>query len=84
MALYSAAPSNLWDKFRILLKLGMGGWRKDPKIKEWLAKEIAVDCDQNEEQVSLDGETKILKTPICFTLKAKHLKLITPKGSTRV
>jgi diacylglycerol kinase family enzyme len=84
MALYSAAPSNFWDKCRILLKLGMGGWRKDPKIKEWQATEIIVNCDQDREDISLDGETYTLKAPIRFAIKPNNLKLITPKGSSRV
>ena len=84
MALYSAAPSNFLDKCRILLKLGFGGWRKDPKIKEWLAKEITVQCDNSHEQVSLDGETQMLETPIHFKIVPKHIKLITPRGASHV
>lgn len=79
MILYSAAPSNFWDKCRILFKLGLGGWRQDPKIKEWSAKEIILQCDDDKEQVSLDGETFDLSTPIHFTMKPKSLKLLIPQ-----
>ena len=79
LALYTATPTNFWDKCRVLLKLVTGGWRKDPKISEWKSKKITIKCPQKTERVSLDGENIELTTPIHFTLKPKSLAVITPK-----
>ena len=79
MALYSATPSNLWEKIRLLTRLGVGGWRADPKINEWEGKTIEVQGNEKTKQIALDGETLPMKSPIKFTIHPKSLEILLPK-----
>ena len=78
LGVYSAAPITLWDKLRLLVKLLIGNWKKDPVIKEWLAREVRLTTEKSEELLSLDGETKRFKTPLRFYMKPQSLDVLVP------
>ncbi len=77
---YCASPASFWDKIRLLSKFQIGGWRNDPVVREWKGQTMSVHSNQNEERVSLDGETLTLKTPLNFWINPKSLKLLVPKS----
>lgn len=78
LGIYSAAPATLWDRVRLMFKLGFGNWRADPKMKEWSAQKLSLETDRQTELISLDGETHTLQTPLIFTVQPKALNLIIP------
>lgn len=80
LAVYSAAPANMWDKIRFLARLGIGGWNKDPKVKEWMGKNIVLKTGNAQELVSLDGETMTLNMPVKLSIEPQSLKLLVPKN----
>jgi diacylglycerol kinase family enzyme len=82
LALYSVAPLSLFEMIRIVLKLGFGQWRQDPKIKEWLTSSLIINTDNEYEDITVDGEVRRMKTPLAFDIKSAALTVIIPKENT--
>lgn len=79
LAVYSAAPANVWDKIRFLTSLGLGGWSKDPKVRQWFGRDILLKTGAEQELVSLDGETVTLNMPLRLSVERQSLKLWVPE-----
>ena len=47
-------------------------------MKEWQAETLSLTSKRDEELISLDGETKRLKTPLNFWIERRALKMIVP------
>ncbi|NCT40295.1 MAG: hypothetical protein GW778_01355, partial [Alphaproteobacteria bacterium] len=78
LGVYSAAPKTIWDRIRIITRLGFGDWRKDPFVAEWKAETVTVRTKRAEELVSLDGETMTLETPLNFWINRRALNVLVP------
>jgi diacylglycerol kinase family enzyme len=78
---YTMAPRSLWDRIRLLIRLRLGDWKKDPVLDEQVAKHVIVNTHRKSEKVSLDGELHELKTPLTFAIKPRALRLILPSLS---
>ena len=78
LGIYSAAPHSMWDRVRLITRLRFGNWRVDPIVKEWQAETLSLTSKRDEELISLDGETKRLKTPLNFWIERRALKMIVP------
>jgi diacylglycerol kinase family enzyme len=82
LALYSIAPLTFFEMIRVVLKLGFGQWRQDPKIKEWLTSSLTINTDNEYEDITLDGEVRRMQTPLNFAIKPSALQVIIPKENT--
>lgn len=78
LGVYSAAPSSLWARLRFLLRLGLGGWKKDPAIHEWKGREVDLDTARPSELLSLDGETLTMQMPLTVRMKPASLSVLVP------
>ncbi len=79
LGVYTLNPQSGWDKLRMLFRLQFGNWKKDPVLAERVARVVEVRTHRAEEDVSLDGETQKLKTPLRFSVLNKALTILVPK-----
>lgn len=79
LGIYSAAPTSLWDRLRLVLNLTFGNWRNDPVIQEWSAETANLNTKRSEELVSIDGETETLHTPLNFWIEREALSVLVPQ-----
>lgn len=79
LTVYTAQPSNFWERLRLVLKLGAGGWQNDPMIKSWKGLSMIVHGRKPHEKVSVDGEIMTLDMPIKFEIKQKALSVLVPE-----
>jgi diacylglycerol kinase family enzyme len=78
LGIYSAAPASFWDKIRLLTRLSIGGWQKDPVLRRWISREAVLHTPEQEELVSIDGEPVLLKTPLYIKIMREQLTLLVP------
>jgi diacylglycerol kinase family enzyme len=79
LGVYSLVPQSSWDKLRMLFRLQFGNWKKDSVLSERVAAKVEVKTGRGEEDISLDGETQKMKTPLRFEVLKKALTLLVPK-----
>lgn len=80
LGIYSAVPVSGWDKIRLVLRLSMGRWDKDPVIKKWQGKTVTLKPQQKKVTLSLDGENHTFNTPLYFSVRQQALKVLLPVG----
>lgn len=78
LGIYALQSRNWVEAVRFLIKLGIGGWKKDPVIKTWFKDKITVHTQNSTELVSLDGEPVDMKTPLKFDVQPQALSLLVP------
>lgn len=78
LGIYNATPHRVWDRLRLLMRLGLGTWRHDPVVSEMSAKEFVVETRRSHETLSLDGENIRLSTPIRFWMRRQSLGVLVP------
>lgn len=81
LGIYAAYTPGLRDKLRLILSMGLGGWQRDPSVRQWEGTELRVDTGRGEERVSLDGETMDMKAPLLFRTQRASLPLLMPAGA---
>lgn len=64
---------------RLLLRLGLGDWKKDKALKEWKCKTLQIKSRENPVLLSLDGETKTFDLPLNVSILPKHLRILIPE-----
>lgn len=79
LGVYAAYAPRLIDKVRLVLKMGGGGWQRDPGVREWAGRELRVDTGAATERVSLDGETVDLAAPVSFKVEPRGLPVLIPR-----
>lgn len=80
LGIYSAAPKTHWEKLRLLLRLGTGGWHQEPSIREWHGQHVVLSGSRKEELISLDGETLTLPTPLTLSIQPQSLNILVPRA----
>lgn len=80
LGIYALQSRNWVEAVRFLIKLGIGGWKKDPVIKQWYKNKLIVRTPDKTELVSLDGEPVNLSTPLKFNVRPRALNLLVPAG----
>lgn len=78
LGVYAVQPKSLWEKIRLVLKLGLGGWRQDPIVTQWTGDMVDIKTHRRRELVSLDGETMHLSTPLSYKIMTQKLKILVP------
>lgn len=78
LGIYSAVPLSRWDKIRLLLRLSLGRWDKDPVIEKWQGKAVTLKMQDKQVTLSLDGENHSLHTPLYFSVRQQALKVLLP------
>lgn len=79
LGIYAATPKNFWDKLRLITKLGFGGWKADPIIRELkCSKMILNNPGILLQKMSLDGETMDIEMPCTFHVKQNFLRILVP------
>ncbi len=78
LGIYNITPRNFWERLLLLFRLRAGGWKSDPFVREYTAKEFLVYSDRVKELVSIDGEPTELRTPLQFKMRANVLELVVP------
>lgn len=73
LAVYSAAPKDIMDGLRLMVKMVQGTWQEDDAIFSFETPSMIVDTEQNETLISLDGEPLEMKSPLKFSIE--HNKL---------
>lgn len=81
LGVYAAFMPGLWDKLRLFMKMGLGGWQNDSAVREWQGEALSIDTGRKTERLSLDGETMDMNTPLMFSLKNKSLALLKPAAA---
>lgn len=79
LGVYTVVPRSFAERIRLLLRLKIGGWKKENSIVERLARHIRVYTRLKEEKITLDGEIFTLSTPLEFRVKPRALQLIIPE-----
>lgn len=79
LGVYTVVARSLMERIRLLLRLKMGGWKKENSIVERIARHIRVYTRLKEEKITLDGEIVTLSTPLEFYVKPRALQLIIPE-----
>lgn len=78
MGVYTIVTQGLWERIMLLLRLKLGGWKKEPGVVERIARHVRVKTHRRVEKITLDGEVHMLQTPLEFHVKPRALKLIVP------
>lgn len=71
------------DKLRFLIKLGLGGWKSDPVMREYMCEALTIRTQKAEELVSLDGEPKTMSTPLKFSIRERALGVLVPNTTEK-
>ncbi len=82
MGVYTVVAKTFWQRLSLLLRLKIGGWKKEESLVERIARHVRVKTQRKTEKVTLDGEVHTLKTPLEFHVKPRSLKLIVPLKET--
>lgn len=78
LGVYSVAPRTIADRLRVLSRLALGSWQKDPVVQTWHGEAVSVFTKQPQQLLSLDGETVVMKTPLECRIKPASLPLLLP------
>lgn len=78
LMIYTAAPKGKLQSLRLLARVALGGWPRDPAIKSFERKELVLDAASRELLVSIDGEPVSLKLPFHFKVHPLAAKVIVP------
>ena len=78
LGIYALESRGWVDRLRFFLKLGIGGWKSDPLVKEWVSPEATITTVKKTVPVSLDGEPIELSSPLKFSIKPLGLKMLIP------
>ena len=78
LGIYVLKSKGWIDRLRFFLRLGMGGWKSDPIVKEWVSPQVTISTDEQTIPVSLDGEPIEMKPPLNFSIKPLALRLRVP------
>lgn len=83
LGIYALESKGWMDKLRFFLKLGIGGWKTDPLIKEWVSPQASITTGKQNVPVSLDGEPIEMTSPLRFSIKPLALKLLVPNAQKK-
>lgn len=78
LTVYTAAPKSRWQSLRLLFRVWVGGWPKDPAIRSFQCTSMTLDAASRELLVALDGEPIALKLPFEFKVHPRAAKVIVP------
>lgn len=81
LGVYAASPAGLWDKIRLLLRLGIGGWQHDRTMRMWKGHTLDIRTCRPREMLTLDGETEAFDMPLHFEVRPRALSLLVPAVS---
>lgn len=76
LAVYSAAPEDMLDGIRMAIGVLQGSWQEQENIKSFEIDELIVNTTEEEVLVSLDGEPKMMKPPLHFTIRRASLPVL--------
>lgn len=76
LAVYSAAPKDIIDGLRLLMKMWQGQWQDDQSVIAFETPELIVDAAEKEILVSLDGEPVKMHAPLKFKLHRQSLSVL--------
>ncbi|MDC7676083.1 diacylglycerol/lipid kinase family protein [Asticcacaulis machinosus] len=79
LAIYASTTKSRWSHLRLLLRLMVGNWLKDPDMSEQVGKRMSLNTHRKKELVSIDGEVAELMTPLVFTIKPHHIQMLVPQ-----
>ena len=82
LGVYSVSPRTVIDRLRVLSRLAIGSWQKDPVVKSWQGQAVSIFTKQDRQLLSLDGETVVMKTPLECRIKPSALPLLVPVTSS--
>ena len=78
MAAYVATTRTRSAHLRLLSRLLLGHWLKDPDVTEIVAKSFKLYSSHRKELVSIDGEVSQMRPPLTLSLKPKHVRVLVP------
>lgn len=78
LMVYMAAPQNKLQSLRLLVRVALGGWPRDPAIKSFERRELTLDAASRELLVSIDGEPVPLMLPFHFKIHPRAASVIVP------
>lgn len=76
LAVYSAAPEDMIDGLRLLVKMIQGDWQEDQAIFSFETPSLDVTGPQQKILVSLDGEPLEMTSPLKFSIERKSLPVL--------
>ncbi|WP_443748956.1 diacylglycerol/lipid kinase family protein [Asticcacaulis solisilvae] len=80
LAAYVMTTKTKASHVRVLMRLLFGHWLRDPDLKEMTGQRIKLWSRHKKALVSIDGEVEKLRTPLEFTLKPRHVKVLVPEA----
>ncbi len=83
LAAYISTTKTATAHLRLIGRLLFGHWLKDPDLAELTGARIKLWSRHKRALVSIDGEVDKMRTPLVFTLKPKHVKLLIPSPDTK-
>ncbi|MGZ3305553.1 MAG: diacylglycerol/lipid kinase family protein [Asticcacaulis sp.] len=78
LAAYAAETQTRTSNLRLLARMIIGHWLRDPAVSEVTGKAMKLWTRRRRELVSIDGEVCKLPTPLDFTLKPRAIRLLVP------
>lgn len=76
LAVYSAAPSDMIDGVRLLVRMMQGAWQKDDAVLSFETPSLMVDTSDHQILISLDGEPMEMTTPLEFSIRPQSLPVL--------
>lgn len=78
LAVYIFTTQSHATHLRFLWRLLFGRWLKDPALIEMTGRNVRLKNHHRRDLVSIDGEVMRLKNPLEFSLKPRHVRVLTP------
>lgn len=78
LSLYVAPDSGRLDALALPARALLGRLKQHEKFEAWTASSISMEMSRREVSVALDGEIRMLETPLRFHVKRHALKTIVP------
>jgi diacylglycerol kinase family enzyme len=79
LAAYVMTTKSKVSHMRVLMRLLLGHWLRDPDLKEMTGHRMKLWSRHKRALVSIDGEVEKLHTPLEFTLKPRHVQVLVPE-----
>lgn len=76
LAVYSAAPSDMIDGLRLVMKMVQGAWQEDDSVLSFETSSLIVDAKGRDILVSLDGEPIEMTLPLKFFVQSTVLPVL--------
>jgi diacylglycerol kinase family enzyme len=81
LTLYATRRLSVWPLVRLSTRMALGHWTDDVDLETHHVRELVVTSRRKLMRVMLDGETRLIRPPLTFSILPKALKVLRPRSA---